>query len=303
MNEIIEIADYKNECGEGPIWDVSVSRLLWLDAEGEDIYEYLPGEEKSRNISQDLRVSSMVLDKEGLILLGSGLWFWPEGGKKTQVVTEYDGEELFFNDSIAGPDGNIYAGTYYWGEEGMGKSGKLYRISPDLEVSVLDEGIELSNGFAFSPDNKKLYHADSSVRCINVYDFIDGTISNKRPFVRFAGDRGLPDGITVDAEGYLWCAVWYDGVAERYDPEGKFERRIEFPARQVSSLTFGGDDLDVLYVTSANGFFAGELVPPGFPENSYLGGTLYATKPGVRGRPENIVDFNIKEKGINHETK
>ena len=291
---MIELANYSNTCGEGPIWDASKQRLLWLDADAEDIFEYLPDHKKSGRISSDLRASSIVLDSAGLILLGNGIWVWPDGGEKCQTLDSYEGEELFFNDSVAGPDGNIYAGTYYWGDR-MQKHGKLYRISPGFEPEALDEGIMLSNGLAFSAGNDILYYADSAARCIYSYDFCPGSLKNKRVHIRFGEQKGIPDGITVDSEGFLWCALWYGGVVERYDPDGKLERSIAFPVKQVSSVAFGDEDLTTLFVTSAGGFFQSDLVPSGFSEEACLGGALYASKPGVCGKPENIVDFGLKE--------
>ena len=291
-----EIADYANACGEGPLWEASLQRLLWLDAEGKDIFEYVPGSRKSRSISSDLRASSMAFDSGGLILLGNGVWFWPRGQGKRQVLDAFDGEELFFNDSVAGPDGNIYAGTYYWADR-MQKHGKLYRISPGLKLEVMDEGIELSNGLAFSAGNEFLYYADSAARCVYAYDFSHESLKNKRVHLRFDAEKGIPDGITVDSEGFLWCAIWYGGVVERYDPDGKLERSVIFPVRQTSSVAFGGVGLATLFVTSARNYFSSELAPKGFSKDEKMGGALYAYEPGVGGKPENVVDFNLA-KGV-----
>ena len=275
MGKVTEIDDYSNACGEGPIWDFSGQRLLWLDSEGYDVFEYVPAGGQSRRISTDLRASSIILDSAGLILLGDGIWFWPDGQEKRKALDSFEGEKLYFNDSVAGPDGNIYGGTYYWGD-GMEKHGKLYRIAPGLEIEIIDDGVKLSNGLAFSPGGDILYYTDSAARCIFAFDFNRGRIKNKREHIRFAADKGIPDGITVDSEGFIWVAVWYGGMVERYDPEGKLERSIAFPARQVSSVTFGDSDMDTLFVTSAQGFFPGELVPAGFPLDEYMGGALYS---------------------------
>jgi sugar lactone lactonase YvrE len=130
-SEFKVLYDFGNLCGECPIWDDRRQRLLWVDSDGREIFEHDAVRHTGQVISSDLQVSSIVLDECGLVLLGRGVWLWDERGDKQRIIEQYDGEELYFNDSIAGPDGNIYAGTYYWTDHGMEKTGKLYRIGPN----------------------------------------------------------------------------------------------------------------------------------------------------------------------------
>src|SRR5204863_2873660 len=125
----------------------------------------------------------------------------------------HEGEMLVFNDMIAAPDGGVYAGTLYWNESGMTKHGKLYHMSPAGNVKIVDDGIELANGLGFSPDGRTVYFADSAARTIWAYDVDrrDGSLRNKRIFVRVGDDEGIPDGLTVDAEGFVYSAQWYGG--------------------------------------------------------------------------------------------
>jgi sugar lactone lactonase YvrE len=217
---------------------------------------------------------------------------WDGKGAKKQIIKSFNDEVLNFNDSITGPDGCIYAGTYYWDAGRMSKHGKLYRIKPDYSMETLDDGIELSNGMAFSPDNSLFYYADSARRNIYVYDFKleTGSLSNKRIFVK--SGAGIPDGITVDSTGYIWCAMWYEGVVRRYAPDGAEERIIHFPVKQVSSVTFGGENLDILFVTSAKSLFRGSLMPPNFNNSVDMGGPLYCVRVPFDGISENRADFS-----------
>ena len=170
----------------------------------------------------------------------------------------------------------------------MVKTGNLYLVDTDGSVRVVDEGIEHSNGIGLSPDNKTLYFADTVPRRIYAYDVdsASGALSNKRLFVRVLDDEGIPDGLTVDSEGYVWSAQWFGAQVVRYDPDGAVERRIELPVKQVSSVLFGGPDLMDLYVTSAAQFAALECRPTGFDETAPMGGALYRLRPGVAGKPE-----------------
>jgi sugar lactone lactonase YvrE len=230
MTEARILCDYQNRCGEGPLWDAERQRLLWVDSEGADMYAYEPGQDRAAIISQDLPASSLVLDRQGPVLLGKGVWFWDERGPKTPLVASHTEHPLVFNDSIAGPDGCIYAGTCYWDESGMRQPGRLYRIQPD--------------------------------------------------------------GVTVDTENFLWCALWYEGTIVRFDPDGKIERRIMLPVKQVSSVAFGGPDLQDLFLTSAGLLFDSGLLPRRFAHGTALGGPLFCIRTDVVGRIENRVSFS-----------
>jgi D-xylonolactonase len=291
-DDVQMLCDYSNLCGEGPLWDNVRKRLLWVDSDGTGIFEYDYMTKKSKIISNDVQVSSIVLNKSGMILLGHGVWMCNGDGKKNKIIDTCNGEILNFNDSIAGPDGCIYAGTYYWNAGGMNKYGKLYRINPDYTMDLLDDGIALSNGMAFSSDNTLFYYADSGERSIYVYDFEieTGCVSNKRIFAKNNG-AGIPDGITVDRDGYVWCAMWYEGAVYRYDPDGNVERIIPFPVKQISSIAFGGEHLNLLFATSAKSLFKSSLMPGNFDKNAETGGAVYYIRTQITGKIENRVDF------------
>ena len=178
----------------------------------------------------------------------------------------------------------------------MEKLGKLYLIAPDGSAEIVDEGIALSNGLGLSGDGRTLYYSDSTRRVIYAYDVDprNGQLSNRRSFVQVPETEGLPDGLTVDAEDHVWSAQWYGGQIVRYDPDGKVERRIEFPVKQVSSLTFGGVHWEDLYVTTAADPWPSPYLPVGFTGFAgKVGGPVYRLRVGVPGRPEHGSAFSL----------
>jgi D-xylonolactonase len=134
-----------------------------------------------------------------------------------------------------------------------------------------------------------LYFSDTVARCVYAYDWHrdSGKLTNRRIFVRLPREEGFPDGLTVDAENFLWCAHWFGGCITRYDPDGKRERLVKIPAAQTSSLAFGGPDLNVIFVTSASLSNMLDMAPLGYePDKIYVGGRLYQVTSEVQGRKE-----------------
>lgn len=157
---------------------------------------------------------------------------------------------------------------------------------------MVDEEIEMSNGLGLSPDDGTLYFADSAARRIFAYDVqSDGGLQNKRVLVQVPREEGLPDGLTVDAQGFVWSAQWYGGQVVRYDPDGRVERRLALPVTQVSSVAFGGDDLTELFITTAGALWRGPLTPPGFDFDAPPGGNLYRLRLDIAGKPEHRTEL------------
>lgn len=287
------VADLHNLCGEAPLWDFRCQRLVWNDLSSNLVFEHDPATGQTHTISNDLMVACIALNGESRFVFGgsSGLGIWQRGGTYRTLVLEEKGSALNFNEILAAPDGSVYANTAYWEGSSMQVPGKLYHMPPGGSMQMIDEGFELANGMGFSPDNKKLYLADSAARIIYQYDVLPGSgqLANRRVFVKVPADEGLPDGLTVDAEGFIWSAQWYGSQIVRYAPDGKIERRISMPAKQVSSLNFGGVDLTELYITTAAESWPSHLAPPGYDWNSgKCGGGLYRVKTDIPGKPEHI---------------
>ena len=298
MGEVTKVpVDDKDRCGEAPVWDAPRGRLVWADIGASIVYEYRPGDAAKRVLSQGLPVSGIALNRDGRFVFAgaTGLHVWSKLDDHKTVVSEHDGETLNFNDIVADAAGRVYSGTLYWDDNGMQRPGKLYLIDGGGAVRVVEEGIELSNGLSFSPDNRTLYYADSAPRVIYAYD-VDGrtgALSRKRVFARVGGDEGIPDGLTVDSAGFVWCAQWYGGQVVRYDPDGNVNRRVKLPVRQVASLNFGGPDLLDLYITTAGENWPSPLAPPGYDYAAgNFGGGLYRLRLDVPGKPEHLAVFS-----------
>jgi len=181
-----------------------------------------------------------------------------------------------FNDVIADPMGRVYCGTM----AGSAGGGRLFRLDTDGSLTELLDGVGCSNGMGFSPDRQWLYYIDSSTKQIARFacDPATGDLRGRKVFVDTSNEEGVPDGMTVDAEGFIWCARWGGGCVVRYRPDGVEHGRLQFPARKVSSVAFGGSDLNELYVTTAGG-----------DDRAAEGdgaGALFRLRPGVRGLPE-----------------
>jgi D-xylonolactonase len=190
----------------------------------------------------------------------------------------------------------VFAGSFL--DDGPGK---LYRFDPDGSVTVAEEGIGCSNGIGYSPDHSTMYYTDSTKRTIYAYDYdqATGNITNRRDLIKLADTEGVPDGMTVDADGYIWTAVWFGGCIIRFDPDGREEQRIHLPAYQTSSVMFGGKDLTDIYVTTADFPVepGGDLDPVDYDwdaySNGYRGGGLFVIKdPGFQGKEEYKSDFS-----------
>jgi len=188
-----------------------------------------------------------------------------------------------FNDVLADPEGRVFCGTM----PSPDHLGRLYRLDTDGTITeVLDE-IKCSNGMGFTLDVKSMYYTDSGAKKIYLFDYDQptGELSNQRVFADSSDEAGVPDGMTVDAHGYVWSAGWDRSCLTRIAPDGSEERRVEFPAKKVSCVTFGGEDYTDMYVTTAGGH---QKVTDGAGA-----GALYRVNLGIRGIEEHYSRIDI----------
>ena len=277
--ELTLIADYACQTGEGPIWHPDEKRIYWLDIPQGRMFRYDPATGKHEQCYQGAPVGGITIQADGtLLLLGDrgSVRVWRDGIVGTILDEIPDETGSRFNDVIADPEGRVFCGTMPTED----RLGRLYRLELDGTVTKLLEGIGCSNGLGFTPDLKRVYYTDSMAHKIYLFDYdrATGDISNQGIFVETPKGEGIPDGMTVDAEGYVWSARWDGGVLVRFAPDGSEELRIAFPARKVSCPTFGGDDYGDLYVTTAGG--------PDKATEGHGAGALYRVRPGVKGVPE-----------------
>lgn len=273
------------ETGENPLWCEERRLLLFVDIPRGIMYGYDPAAAKCAVIARTRVTGGFTLQEDGSLLLfqDGRIAVLARDGIVHEVARDACPGNERFNDVIADPEGRVFAGTL-----GGGK-GRLLRFDTDGRVAEMMSGIGCANGMGFTPDLRGMYFTDSFARRIYLFDYDrrTGDLSKKRVFARIPRKLGLPDGMTVDVEGFVWTALWYGGRLQRYTPKGKLEREILFPAKQTSSLTFGGGGLDEMYVTSAANSEPDPLQPPGYDLKARRGGGLYRTKiEGTKGRPE-----------------
>lgn len=285
------IADYQDLCGEGPLWDSTRQLLFWTDLAGHRFYCYDWAQKRSAVLRTGLEICGFALNETGgfVMVNSGGLWTWDGEGEPFLLAGEVDGYPCKMNDCIADPRGRLLAGSCFYQDAGNYPLGHLMRVDHDGSVHILDDGIRLANGLGFSPDEGTLYFSDSAERIIYAYDYdVElGTVQRRRPFVRLGLEEGLPDGLTVDAEGFVWSAQWFGACIVRYDPDGRVERRVQIPAKQTSSIAFGGPNLTDLFVTSASFSDSLPLAPIGYDAgHGYIGGKLFLANAGIAGKPE-----------------
>jgi len=273
------LCDYQCETGEGPIWHPGEQRLYWLDIPAGRMFRYDPATEEHELVYEGSQVGGFTIQDDGSLLLfgeQGSVRRWHHGELST-LIEKLPGEETTrFNDVIADPEGRVFCGTMPASDH----PARLYRLDVDGSIKLVLDNVGLSNGMGFSPDRSTLYFTDSSNRVIYAfsYDQAGGGISEQRVFARIEGVE-QPDGLTVDADGFVWSARWDGSRLVRYTPEGEIERVVEFPVTQVSCLTFGGADYRDIYVTTAGGHER--------PARGLLAGALFRLRiDGIRGVPE-----------------
>jgi sugar lactone lactonase YvrE len=277
----------KAQIGEGPVWSVAEQRLYWADITGKQLNIFDPAKGSNQMFELPELVTSIApRAKGGLVLtLRSSFAFFDPSTRALDKITEPEPDKPGnrFNDGKTDRQGRMWGGTM--GDVDWDKPvGSLYRLGPDLKAVRVEEGICCSNGLGWSPDSKTMYFTESFKYRIFAYDFDarTGNVSNRRVFVNLdPHESAFPDGLTVDAEGYVWSAQPMFGRLARYAPDGKLERVIELPVSRGTSVMFGGPALDVLYVTTMRLTLSDAQLA-----EEPLAGSVLALRPGVKGVAE-----------------
>jgi len=279
--ELVKIVDCQCDLGESPLWHPLEKRLYWVDITKGRMFRFDSATGKYEMCYEDVPVGGMTIQKDGALLLfrtAGEVVVWRNGVIRNLIKEIPEERKCRFNDVIADPIGRVFCGTC----SDEGKSGRLYRLDTNGSITKILEDVGCPNGMGFTLDGKQMYFTDSGpANTIYIFDYDQrtGVISNQRIFVKFTniGD-GHPDGMTVDNKGYIWSANWDGWAVTRYTPKGVEERRIRFSAREVSSITFGGEDLTDIYVTTA---IAGNKA-----QNGPDAGALFRLRLGIKGVPE-----------------
>lgn len=284
------VADAQCLIAEGPVWHPDEGCLYWTDIPAGRIYRFDPASETHACVYEGEPVGGITVQDDGsLLLLGArgSVKIWRDG-QVTNTILEEIGDERHtrFNDVIAGPDGEVISGTMATRDADgrITRYGRLYRVDPNGQHTVLLDGMGSPNGMGFTPDLRQIYVTDSfpGVQAIVRFDYdrATGTISNGQVFHRapLDGSMSRPDGMTVASDGCIWSAHWDGAAVVRLGPNGEERARFPVPVARVSSVAFGGPDLTDLYITTACGP-AGEAREPG-------SGGIYRLRSVGKGRPE-----------------
>jgi sugar lactone lactonase YvrE len=289
MNAAIEvIANDRALVAESPMWSASEHALYWLDGRSDAIYR-IDFESGARSSwATPAKVNALGLHVTGglIVAMKSGIARLDTATETfSHIVTPapYTGA-MRMNDGKVDRAGRFWFGTMH--DDAADSSGHVYRLDRYGTLATIESGYTIPNGFAWSPDDRTMYLADSHVRTIYAYDFdaASGEARNRRPFVQTA-EGMMPDGATIDAEGYLWSAsVGGWGIA-RFAPDGTHDRTLALPVARPTSVIFGGEDLRTLFITTASrrlspeelaaqplagAILAVNLDVPGLPEHSYI---------------------------------
>lgn len=299
------IADLGGGLSEGPLWDPDTSHLWWTDIQGGCVYRYDP-EDGIETVTTGKNVGGFALDKNGGLTCAclDGLYRWNEADGFRLLARDFAGNTLRFNDVTVDARGRFLCGSAFCDPDKPFESGKLFSVGGDGSIAILEEDLLLSNGIGFSTDSSTLYVTDSVRRLIYAYDYDleSGTVANRREFVKVGESEGIPDGLTVDSEGFVWSAQWYGACVVRYDQDGVVERRIDTPMKQTSSVMFGGKEMDELFITTAGPSWRSPWAPPGYDfDVPNIGGPVYSCRPGVQGVLEHKTDIQY-ETNIQHES-
>lgn len=254
MGYVEHILASQNQLGEGPIWDDEHAQLIWVDIDQGAIHRFNPQSGEHTSESFGVPIGCLGLRKQGGLVLATkyGFTLWEDGD--TQLTPFLDPEpdrpNARFNDGSVDPAGRFWVGTMTMDTS----DNQLYRLDPDLSCHVMESNIMISNGIGWSPNQRTMYLTDSPRRLIYAYnyDVQTGAIENRLTFVHTPDEPGVPDGLCVDQEGCVWSAQWDGWKIIRYDPDGKPMQNIKLPVQRPTSCTFGGENLDIIYITSAN---------------------------------------------------
>ncbi|MFV0136171.1 SMP-30/gluconolactonase/LRE family protein [Streptomyces sp. HMX87] len=264
--------------GEGPTWDADAGWLIWVDILGCRVHTYDPADGRRTVRTTEQHVGAAKPRTGGGLVLnlrdGIGL-VDPDGTFRPLLHDPVPGRRG--NDAAVAPDGSLWAGTMRYDEAPGG--GTLGRVTGDGTARVVLDDVAVSNGTGWSPDGRLMYYVDSPTRRIDVFDYDadEGRIGGRRTLAGIEEGAGFPDGLTVDADGCVWVALWDGAAVRRYTPDGRLDRVIDLPVPRVTACAFGGADLTDLYLTTAR---------TGLAAPHPLAGCLLVVPGAGRGLPQ-----------------
>ena len=284
VGDVELVLDARADLGEAPSWDSDARLLVWVDITKGLVHRFDPGTERDEVFEVGQPVGAAVPTSSGKVALAANSGFLlldPATGEIDPIVELEDPQPgTGMNDGKCDPVGRFWAGTK--DVEGGRALGSLYRLDADHRLTKVLTDVTTSNGLGWSPDQRTMYYIDSPTYRIDAFDYdvTSGAVSNRRLRVEIPRSWGLPDGMTVDEEGFLWVAFWGGSAVRRLAPDGRVDAIVHFPVTQVTSCAFGGLDLSDLFVTSARSGLTDAAL-----SQQPLAGGLFRVRPGARGLP------------------
>ena len=271
--------------GESPSWDAAAGVLYWIDGKHPALFRWQEGIGQSGHWPMPQPVGCVASARSGQVVFadaaGLGLLELQSGEISRINRRELSQCSNQLNDGKVDRAGRFWVGSMDVKEKEA--VGCLYRLDPDFSIHCVDRGFICSNGLGWSPDNHTMYFTDSVIRTIFAYeyDLTSGAQGARRVFATLDDGDGLPDGLTVDSEGFVWSAIWDGWRLIRYAPDGSIDQEVRLPVQRPTSCSFGGLDLKTLFITSASdGLSALQL------QQGPLAGALFALHTDVAGLPE-----------------
>jgi sugar lactone lactonase YvrE len=264
--------------GEGPVWSERWGGLHWVDMLAGDVLSLGDDGTVGRRHVGTVAAALRPRSRGGAVIgVERGFVLEDSGGTLTRLDELWSDDSVRMNEGGCDPDGRFYCGSTACDQRPG--AALLYRLDPDLSVSVVLEGVTVSNGLEWSPDGSLAYYNDTATHQTSVFDYdTDAGLTNRRVFVDLSDEERRPDGLTVDEQGGVWVALSNGGAVRRYTPDGALDEVIEVPARKVTACTFGGLRLDQLFITTSR-----EGLEPG---DDPLAGSLFrAYDVGLSGLP------------------
>ena len=253
--ETVPVLAHVARLGEGPVWDERAKVLWWIDWYGAGVFRSKLDTDKTEVFGVGDAIAAVALSNGASVWIAMGHGFFeldPMTGRLREVGSaEPPGELTRMNDGKCDASGRFWAGTMSL--DGHSPIGALFSLEADASVRRVLDGVINSNGMCWSADNRTAYYVDSGTQRIDAfdYDLAEGNLSNRRAIKEFDRDEGTPDGLTIDADGYLWVALWDGWQVRRYSPDGELDCVIPFPVARPTCCTFAGDDFCDLLITTA----------------------------------------------------
>ena len=262
--------------GEGPVWSPRWGGLRWVDMLAGDVLTLtVDGAVTRRHVGTVVAAVRPRRDGGAVLAVERGFALEAPDGTLTVLDPVWTDDGVRMNEGGCDPDGRFWCGSMAY-DQAPGAAA-MYRLEPDGSVRVAFEGVTVSNGLEWSPDGSLAYYDDTATHRVDVFDYDSAAgLTGRRPFVTLPDD-GHPDGLTVDAEGGVWVALYGSGAVHRYDPGGRLDAVIDVPTGQVTACTFGGPQRDQLFITTSRQDLRPDEDPPA--------GSLFRVDPGVRGLP------------------